>query len=154
MKKYETEVDLAWDGRISLVTKWWSTQKLKEIFRTGMKNDRAPVRLKVIFMGQPGPPKTKRQLGYLYGHLAPVAHDYLKRMGWLTLSKEKAVEEFAKMLGFVDAIHNEFTGEVIYQIKSVGDSELEELQEFIEAFYFKLVELDCEVMHPEQYLKP
>jgi hypothetical protein len=154
MKKFEAEIDLGWDGRISFISRTQTINGLLDTFRPGLKGDRAPVRLRVVFMGQPGPPKTKRQLGYLFGHLAPVAHDYLKKMGWLTLTKEKAVDEFAQMLGFVETAQNEYTGEVISHIKSVADSDLEEVQEFIEAFYFKLVELGCEVMHPEEYLKP
>lgn len=84
---------------------------------------------------------TRRQNAYLFGHLAKLAQDHLKA-SQIPVSKETAINIFRKSLGYSEMIINfdeEFKG---YDV-----------QNFIEALFFELLDLGCKPVHPKDYIK-
>lgn len=127
--------------------------KLKELAYT-FRAHNGPVDLQVTFRRDKKVFRTNPMLGYLYGHLAPIALQVLNEAGWSTiLTKEDAIDAYKELLGFVETDVNEITGEVRRRILSLANTEREQSAQFIQDLYVTLLETGAEVLTPEQYKK-
>lgn len=84
---------------------------------------------------------TRRQNAYLFGHLAKLAQEHFKASG-IPVSKESAINIFRKSLGYSEMIIN-------------FDESFEgyDVQNFIEALFFELLDLGYKPVHPRDYVK-
>lgn len=84
---------------------------------------------------------TRRQNAYLFGHLGVLARDYFRSSG-IPVSKEAAINIFRKSLGYSEMIIN-------------FDESFEgyDVQNFIEALFFELLDLGYKPVHPRDYVK-
>lgn len=96
------------------------------------------------------PVKTRRMLGYLYGHLGPSAQDFFYEAGWSHVtSKEIAIEELKPLVGFVETVVNEKTGETKSRNRSIASDDRDLVSQFIQDCYQFLIEQGVRVKPPE-----
>lgn len=96
--------------------------------------------------------RTIKQLGYLFGHLAPLTLKFLNDMGWSTITtKEQAVERMKEPLGFINTHCNNSTGEIVEEPKSIASASTEDIAKFVENLFFHLTEAGYEPLTPESY---
>jgi len=84
---------------------------------------------------------TRRQNAYLFSHLAKLCQDHLRSTG-ISVSKDVAINIFRKSLGYSEMIIN-------FDEKFEGY----DVQNFIEALFFELLDLGCKPVHPKDYVK-
>jgi hypothetical protein len=117
---------------------------------TKFKLQEEDVFIKVIISPEEWPVKTRRMLGYLYGHLAPAAQDFFYEAGWSHVTtKEIAVDEMKEVIGFTETIVNDKTGQTKTIKKSLAHDDREEVSQFIQDCHQFLVEQGVRVKPPE-----
>lgn len=98
--------------------------------------------------------KTSQQMGYMMGHLAPLALQYLQNCGWGHINtKEQAVHFLKPDIGLQEMHINDFTGMEVVKDISLADASLEQLNKAIVLLTIILLEAGFEVMSPEEYKK-
>lgn len=82
---------------------------------------------------------TQRQNAYLFGHLAVLTQDYFRSSG-IAMSKKESINIFRESLGYSEMDIN-------------FDEQFEgyDVQNFIEALFFKLIDLGLSPVHPKDY---
>lgn len=155
IREVNLDIELSMDahGAVDMEILGWSA-KVAELAVTFQLKPGGKEKLKGVITRQINLIKTHPQLGYLFGHLAPVALAYLQECGWSTIrTKEQAVDFYKEHLGFVESHINETTGETRYELMSVAFSPREEVSQFIQDFYLEMVTAGCHVVTPEEYKK-
>lgn len=84
---------------------------------------------------------TRRQNAYLFGHLAILARDHFRASG-IHMSKKQSINIFRESLGFSEM-------EINFDEKFEGY----DVQNFIEALFFRLLDLGLKPVHPKDYVK-
>lgn len=84
---------------------------------------------------------TRRQNAYLFGHLGVLARDYFRASG-IHMSKKQSINIFRESLGFSEM-------EINFDEKFEGY----DVQNFIEALFFRLLDLGLKPVHPKDYVK-
>lgn len=120
---------------------------LNEFLKTGDHID-----LAVTFSLLRKKSKTNAQLGYLYGHLAPLAYQFLREAGWFQInSKEAAISFLKEEIGLCEVTFNEFTGEEKKSLISLADATTKQMDNAIALLTVILLEAGFEVMSPDEY---
>lgn len=90
--------------------------------------------------------KSKPQLAYLWGVIAPMVRDLLNELGWRINDKETAIEFMKNELGFTTKLINPETGEMKSEVnKSLKTASVEEVRQFTEDLIIFLSEHGIDV---------
>ncbi len=126
--------------------------KLKELRQSFRWTQGKDIALKCVFSLRHKRFKSNSQLGYLMGHLAPLALQYLRDCGWFQIkTKEDAISFLKSEIGLSRSYFNDFTGEESVKLISLSQLTQDEMNESILMLSEILTSAGYDVMDPAEY---